>query len=607
MSDRTRIGSAGFVELALGLVLSLGIVWAVASVPYLPSNDGPQHSFVAYVRNHLDEPRWAERYVANNPRTSNGYVQVVRLLEPHVGLEAAHQSFIILMLLAWAWGWFGFLRRMVGAGSMVPLVAFGAAFQWTLWIGLYPFFLASALTPLILALVIPPPERRRDVGVAALVAVAALLLLQAWLHSFAAILTGALWVAVRLAQGTTLRELILIALAGLPSALYVLDFSRSAPMLAAGGGTYWEFSYDLFQTLLEYFLPGPAAHGMLFLVLLPFAALGRSNRPIFAVGLVLVAAGTLLPAAWSGWELVRPRLVAPGYLLMCAGYASGPIWARRGAALVVVTFAVARISWAGAFNQQLHEELAPLRDGVQGLSLDGRTWVYLQTSGPPYSPIFAVQAGSTAFHLAQQLAPAIGGEPYYSHTVDTALHHIVRRTPEYIRWLGPVPRPTDFHSAWWDAPVRQRALHLSTNLAALTFIDDVVLHGLPGDGEVMAELGYKVRLHHREEHTGASTFVGTFGEGCSLRVRVEGPSRDALLSVGFGTSLSPRDVLPVRGGTTVQIDGLPCGPNWITTDLGCVEDRPPADVVPVMPADGASEVRCTLRDADLVGGAGPSP
>jgi hypothetical protein len=594
MNNRLRI--AGVLEMALGLVLSLGIVWAVTRVPYLPSNDGPQHSFVAYVRNHLDEPRWAERYVANNPRTSNGYVQVVRLLEPHVGLDAAHQMFIIGMLLSWSWAWFVFLRRMIGAGSFIPLVAFGAAFQWTLWIGLYPFFLASALTPVVLALVLATPSMRGRSSLSSFMLAALLLVVQAWLHSFAAVLTGGLWVALRVAQGTTLRELVQIAVAGLPSALYVLDFSRSAPMLAAPGETYWDFSYNLYETLLEFFLPGPFLQGGLFLCLAGLAVLGRPNRPIFAVGLMLVAAGTLLPAAWSGWELVRPRLVAPGYLLMCAGYFAAPALARRGAAVLVGIFVVVRIFWAGGFHRHLHEELAPLRDGVAGLELDGRTWVYLQTQGPPYSPIFAVQAGSTAFHLAQQLAPSIGGEPYYSHTADPSLHHIIRKTPEHVRWLGPIPRPTDLHAAWWDTPVRQRELRISTTLANVTFVDDVVLHGLPGDGDVMAELGYKVRLLRRDEENGSSTFVGTFGDGCSLRVRVEGPPRDAVLSIGFGTSLAPRDVMIVRGGNTVQIDGLPCGPNWITADVGCVEDRPPADVVPVMPSDGAIEVRCTLRD-----------
>jgi hypothetical protein len=310
-----------------------------------------------------------------------------------------------------------------------------------------------------------------------------------------------------------------------------------------------------------------------------------------------VAVGTLLPATWSGWELVRPRLVAPGYLLMFAGYASAPLVVRSLAAVAVGVFVVARLTWAAAFHQTLHDELAPMRASVEGLRLDGRTWAWVQTSGPPYSPIFAVEAGSTAFHLAQQLAPRIGGEPYYSHTVDPTLHHIIRRHPEPTSpWLGPIPRLTDFHAGWWDSAPRQRELMIATNLAGLTFLDDVVVYGRPADAEVMAQLGYTVRPLHHDEATGEGAFVGTFGAGCSWIVNVDGPPRDAVLYVGFGTAIIPREALLVRGGTTVQLDGLPCGPAWLSADVGCVEDRRPADVVPVMPADGAIEVRCTLRD-----------
>lgn len=592
MSDRFR----GHAELVLGVVFTAWMVWAVARVPFLPSNDGPQHAFVAYVRNHLDDPGsgWADLYAPNDPPSSNGYVQVVRLLEQHVGLDAAHQAFICGMLMAWSWVWFAFLRRMVGAGSFIPLVAFGAAFQWTLWIGLYPFFLASALTPAVLGLVVPRQGERAGVRLAVHVGVAALLLLQAWLHSFAAILSGGLWVALRLAQGTTLRELLRIAATGLPSALYVLDFSRQSPMLAVAGQTYWDFAYHPLQILLEFFLPGPVLHGVLLLGLVVAAAVGRPNRAVFAVGVLLVAVGTLIPSAWSGWELVRPRLAAPGYLLVFAGFAGAPWVLRQLAAVVVVVFVVMRISWAATFNLALSEELQPLVTAVEGLRLDGKSWVYIQAQGPTYSPIFSVEAGSTAFHLGQQLAPEVHGAPYYSHTSDRAVHHILRRAPEEAHWLGPIPHLPNFHAAWFDGAPRQRELLLATNLPVLSFIDDIVLYGLPADRETLEELGFTVRTHRLDEVAGTATFVASFDRACSWVVHVDGPPRDAVLSLGFGTSMTAREMLIVRGGETLVLDGLPCGPSWFTTDVGCLEDRAPHGIIPVRPVDGAAELTCTL-------------
>lgn len=586
------------LEWLIGVAFAIGLVWSLNVVDYLPTNDGPQHSFAGYVKNHIDDPgtTWARDYTVNHPLTSNGYMDVFVVLEPVLGLERAHQATITLIILGWALAWFWWIRGETGPGRFVALVAFPAALQWMVWIGLYPFMLSSVGIPCVLMV-----RRRWGLTATVMVGLALAFVLMARVHIFGAAMAGlalVLWCAL---DDRPLASLLKTALVGIPSLGWVVAVGRASTTLQSGG-TVWDVPLNPLELFLEFFLPGPIWQQVVFLLLVVVAMGsavrfgGPRQRAMLGMGLLLVAVGVLMPLDWSSWQLVRPRLIPTGFCLILGA----AVLSSRAAPLVglaIVAFAIPRFVWAADLNRAAAAEVAPMVSAVEGLRLDGRQWVYLSTIGDDLPALRRLALASASLHLSQIVAPQLGGTPRFSHDADPSVHHILtRRQARPSPWLGSVELPATLQLEWFpERRPRERELHIVSYASALTtVVDTILLYGLEADADAVAQAGYVVERVRTLGDRGL--FLAKWGGGCTLDLTFDGLEEPTVVIVGFGAYYEVRHAEIVSPGEALHLDGVPCGPAWFDIERECAEHID--GMVPVMPARvGHMSRRCTIKNS----------
>lgn len=584
------------IESVAAVVLAVAVAWCILSVDFLPSNDGPQHAFAGYVKSHFRDADagWPAVYEVNDPPTSNGYMDVFVPLEGLFGLQRAHQLTVVAIMLFWAMGWFFWLRGEGGRGSFLALMAFPCALQWGLWIGLYPFVCSSAFIPIALMI-------RRRWGLTGPIGIVLALMLVgiARIHIFGAALCGLVLVGACLADSRPMRAMVLTVLIGAPSFLYTLWVSAQSTMLSKTGAT-WDVPYSVVDLFMEFFLPGPRAMQVLVLVVLAGAVVAaiktdRRRHVFLALGLSLMSVGLLLPLDWSGWELIRPRLLPTAFMLIL-GAAVIP---KRGVVVVaVVVLAVSawRVQWSARLHAAAAAELKPAIDITSGVDLRGLRWTYVVTDGPVSHVYDDVRLAGTFLHLAQMVAPHVGGAPYFSHDGDGTMHHILAHDERPSPWLGALRQPEYVRGAWDPTTNRRmRELHLSTYFSSLSFLDAVLVYGLPGDGDVLREAGYRV-TELKADASGHRLFEGRF-EGCSWNIQIDGLKEPTVVVTGFGLAHEMQDAWIVDVAGALRIDGVPCGPAWFSVEAGCREERGADGQVPVRPTNGAQDLHCQAQEA----------
>jgi hypothetical protein len=579
------------LELVFAFLLSIALAWSVFVVDFLPSNDGPQHAFAGYVKGHHDDPDsgWSDMYRLNDPLTSNGYMDLLVPLEAMVGLEAAHQIVVVFLILCWALAWFVWLRGEVGPGTFAALLAFPCALQWGIWIGLYPFILSSAFIPVVLLV-----RRRYGLTVPAGISLSLTLLFAARIHVFGAALAGAVLLGTSLWDLRPLRSTMKIVLIGLPSFLYAVLITTRSTMISIKGAT-WDSPYDVIDLFTEYFLPGPTLMRAAFLlvIVLAVASAVRSERRrhiSLAMGLLLLCIGLILPLDWSGWELIRPRLL-PTAFMMIIGSAVVPRRFITIVAIGAVSFSIWRVSWAADLHRKAADELKAVIEITEGVDLRGQRWTYVVTDGPPSHVYDDVRLAGSTLHLAQMVAPHIGGAPYFSHDGDATMHHILVRDERPKTWMGSLHKPEYVRGAWDPITHRRvRDLHISTYLASLSFLDVVLLYGLPGDAELLKEAGYRVEELKRDQ-SGHVLVAGRF-VGCTWNIHIDGLQEPTVVTMGFALAEDMQDAWIVDVAGELRVDGAPCGPAWFSVEAGCREEHGAAGHVPVRPTTDAQDLGC---------------
>jgi len=635
-------------------LLLLGfVVVSVAGVAYLPTHDGPQHIFTTHVANHFDEPGtgWSRWFEPNTPLSSQGFTAIFGPLDALLPWDSAARVSLALMVLLWALGAFCFVRAVRPERSWLGLPLGAAALQWSLYMGFFSFYTATAFGLFILAYafrsapehprqrlwlavllllqafmhVVPailtglmvatllwlraePGRRSRELlriallpwdsaarislalmtllwalgafcfvravrperswlglplGAAALqwslymgffsfytatafglfilayafrgapehprqrLWLAVLLLLQAFMHVVPAILTGLtvaalLW--LRAEPGRRSRELVRIALLGTPAALVAV--AVLAMQLGVSGDipeeteAAFQFGQPPWWTLGKCFLGGPAwrAWPLTFLaagaLLLPLArglarwrargssSLRAEDAALLLTGGGFLLAGAVLPLHLPDWEFFSVRFLP---MAVCALVASLPLervraprW-RAACAALLALFAFASTGWAYRYNREL---AARSRDALAGLDADltrdgwrlpivldpfiGRPFEDSEAAMPFMAPLI---------NLGKLYATAQGGIPSYSFVANRAIHSVVMA--DDMREKSPPtadPRYTidllDPRNAGDQALRRAVTGYLASNATAY---QDVILgraagRGLPGRARLRAGL-----------------------------------------------------------------------------------------------------------------------
>jgi hypothetical protein len=374
------------------LLACAGVVWAIWSVPFVLTNDGPEAVLTAHMEAHYDDPGsiFAQQYSVGFGLSGRGfsvlYRPIAALLPFPTSLRVSQLVIVLLLALGFAW----LCRALAPARSarFAPLLGFAIAFSWPFYMGFFAFTIAMAVGLMILAFVVSRKEGLTRVEMAA---VSTALLVQLFLHGFAVLITLSLVTLVVLTRlvmqrasapapswrRTALIDGAWLAISALPSLLVILVMRTGQTAMATVAGsekTEWAAPVDWMKILPRLAVPGSTALGIIVFVL-AVVAIGRSIRRLLrgaarerpeelalllgAMGLLLAA--LLLPLNIPGWQFFAPRFLTTGLALALCLLASEELerrWTR-------IAFDVGALALVGAVvlnARALHRRLATACD-----------------------------------------------------------------------------------------------------------------------------------------------------------------------------------------------------------------------------------------------------
>ena len=619
--DRGRAGlRAAQVALLAGLVL------AVVSVPYLPTNDGPQHIFTLHATNHLEAPDrgWSQWLEPHQPLSSRGFATVFTPLDLLLSWRAATRVALAVMVAVWAAGAFALARAIHPGRGWLGVAVAAAALQWALYMGFFNFYLASGFGLFVLAIAFRgAPETPARLTVLAL-----MLLVQALFHLVAAALTGLVLVVlalVRSGPGRRSADLLRVALVGAPAA--VIALAATAVRVTSGmqvevdanvGGTgllspWW--------TLARCFTGGPAWRAWpLTLAALISIGLGlglrrrnrsAADRALLIAGGALFAAAALLPLHLPSWHFFSVRFLPLGIplLVLALPVESLPPLARRGVSLACLVFAGTAALWAAAHHRDLAARSAPALAGLEsGISrqgprlpivldpLLGRTVEDAKADMPFTAPFL---------NLGKLYAAEQGGMVPHTFASDPSIHAALL-TEEGKRRLPPAADPRFVLRARVPGNEGDLALReaVTVYLAAHgTRYEDVILAGRPEDADHLEWLGFEPDWREN------GLLIARF-RGCPLTVHFPDASSlpdDMVLEVGWYPALGvthryslARAPLAPDGSRTLPLRQS-CGGLWLRLahpSLAC-EGADGEGRLVVTSTRQQPEIHCRVRSAEL--------
>ena len=572
--------------LAVAAALSVALAVAVAWVDYLPTNDGPQHIFSAYLQDHLDDAgRGWNRYLARGALiTGSGFDRLLTVLNRLLTWRSAFRVALTGLALVWAWSVMALGASLGTRRRWLGLLGFATALQWLFYMGLFSCYLSTALGFLVLAMAFHFGYQRRP----KLVWMAALLATQTIVHVVPAALTGLTllihaWLSSK--RDDRPRMLMRIILVGTPAILI------AAVALGLAGGGEQLNHYRLFlpftrQVMLlgRAFVSGPAWRAWPVTVLalasgVVVIARWRATPDARERTLVLAGLGQLVLALAThlhivGWEYFNVRFIPNAIvflsLLAPVEWFKRPALARMGAASLAV-FSLASIAWGWQHHRFLHREHADLLAGLEAPLRRHGPRLPIVMEPPPGEPADdwerVVPFVTTNLHVDTLFALQQGGVPAYLFAGAGAIHALNWQYPP--QGLSMPPRPSRGHewqlwepSARADPTLRSRALAYLLAFGAAH--EDVIFFGLPADHEVMRERGFVADFER------GNVMVARF-VGCPTQVRIEPPESGlppTLVLAGwwpeqrptFSTTLAPR---ASNQPLTVPIPQSPCGQIWL--------------------------------------------
>jgi hypothetical protein len=637
-ADVRQAAAAGLV-LALVVGANLAGVW---SVDYLPTHDGPQHIFTLHAANRLGDPEAGyDRFLrAGMPITNHGFAALYAPFDLGLPWRTATRIALTGMLLLWCGGGIALARALHARRLWLGALVAGLGFQWSLYMGLFSYYVATALALGVLAYAVAA----RRWGTRQRVVLGSLLFLQALLHVFPAIVTGWLLLClglVRPGPGDRWGELVRCAAMGLPASLIAAALLAAAPaqgdLASAGASAAFAPEWPGLWILGRCFTAGPAWRAWPPLLLGVTSAIlawrgwrsrGAEDRGLLLGGGVLLAAAALLPLDAPGWDLFSVRFLPLGtaclLLTLPLERVRTPVAAVAGAAALAV-LAIASALWALDYNRTLAARSAP---ALAGLSAD------LRRSGPRLALVMDPLLGRPLedrdalvpyavplLNLGQLYATEQGGFPAYTFAISPVTHHVLvrddmaREFPRYPDRGFPVLLAREGGAP--GTSLRRKLLdYVAAHGAAF---EDVILWGHPSDADRLLARGFVADWRE------GGLLLAHF-EGCPLALTLEsaagGPLDDALegpieVELGWVGLVEPsrrfRGAIDAAVGTAagsrrIPLPGAPCGAVWVRARTAAGGTCRGADaegriVVPEVRA--TPELTCTLEPGGGVAASAP--
>lgn len=626
----------GRVTFGLALVLSLGLVCALAVVRYLPTHDGPQHIFLAHLESHFSDPgaNYSDYYKPTTALTSKGFALLYGPLLDLLPWRPALQVTLGVLVLTWAWGMLAFVHAVSPKRRLLGLIGFGLAFQWSLYMGFFSFYLATGIGLFTLAIAFGSaqwPWKRR-------LAIAGLLLVTAVCHVFAAEVVGltlAVLVVFRYPTRDWPRELGLLALIGIPTALIGIHAagwigSSSVELPNWQPEPVWPPLVMRIELLATAFAAGPwwrAWPALLLGVSGVALAVGRTlrretspeERALLVMSVLLGVAALAFPLHSRHWEFMSVRFIPMAVVFGVVLVPIELLAPRRALAVQggVVFLTATAIAWAGWHNKRLEQACGPALAGLDAAvkRTGPRLPIVLDPSCNALSEqkAFVLPGAEPLLNLGALYAVQQGGVVPYAFVGIPQLHGFVLTRGGYRRF----PDQPDRKKFWGglaqsdpvvDAPFRASLLASLAHTG--TGYQDVIFYGHDRDREQLSSRGYVT------DFARDGLWVGHF-RGCPLKleVSISGPRSTPLL-VEYGwlplPDVAESRIVPLPTATddapvSVELDRAPCGPIWVRAGLDRNASRhwSPADGICegagldgrlfVQRAAGDTPVRCVLR------------
>lgn len=615
-----------FAALAL---LSVAVAYVVTAVPYLPTNDGPQHVLSGVLQKAFSEPGTPYSAILEPlPEfAEHGFSAVFVPLLEVLPWRQALQASLVLVALSGAWSFAALACAIAGRRTPWALLGFAIAFPWTLYMGFFPFVLGANVGLAIVALA----ARREAPRGVHLAAISALLLVAAVMHVASAAATGAivfLVLALRAPAGARVRAMVTTAFLGAPAAAVLVLAILTAPPAPRTGTIPWRFvpAAEWVHELPRFLAPGPTWRALAACAAVVFALAfgarrarrGESSRVELAI-LVAAACSVALaafgPLDVPGWQLVAPRFATFGVPLALALLASlSPSRDPRAALAVVLAVSALSLGATLDLHRRLSSGCAPALGGMSaGVDLAGFT---LPFTLDPYCGVEADPKASAVpmlaplFHVGALYAVARGGFTPYMFGGASAVHAFRYREDALERGAPPRPAP-ELYLALMGAEARaDRAKrdHLVARFAEYgALYDHVLVVGARED-----DLARILARGFTEDWRGATAMLA-HPRRCTVDVLVDATQpREVVVELGQRPADRAVIALAAEGGDPVG-DGVVrvrttiagCGPLWVrgfadldrsgdasTGDVFCVGAGPDGRIA--IEASEQSELRCRI-------------
>jgi hypothetical protein len=369
------------LTIALFATATTAAVLTLWLVPYLPTNDGPHHVFLAYLSSHLhdDGKGYADFVRPVVPVTSLAFHLVDGLLVRVLEWKLALKVTLSLGVAGWCLGFFYFVISVDARRASLALLGPATALAWNFYMGLWSFWMASGASLFLLGFALRHRELtpRRRAGL-----VAGFFLLSV-AHSFAAALAGLAllgFVLVRHERKDRVRQVIYLGLTAVPwaviawlSATLAKEGWEANRLVGDGFTAYWLTLSERATVLWRCFVGGPGWRAVppLLLAVLGFAlaigaaakkALPQKDRAVLTSGLAIFAGALLSPWSVNAWEILPPRFLPLGVALGLSLLPVERLERRRSALrlfpLLLFAFASAAVAWAGIYHRRLYRESA---------------------------------------------------------------------------------------------------------------------------------------------------------------------------------------------------------------------------------------------------------
>ena len=583
----------------LAAVVAIGLA-SILSTHYLPTHDGPQHIYTVHAAQNLgDAEAGFDRYLeVGHPITAHGFAAVFAPFDSWLPWLDAYRIALAIMLLVWISGSVALARSLNPRRIWLGIALAGFGFQWSLYMGLFSFYIATAFGLWVLAFAIARKEfYARDHLIAG-----GLLFVQALLHIFPALLTAGVLGLLALARtggGQRLREAALSLISMTPTliiaAVLLIDSAEQAQYHDRGSDLF-DYEWPGLWIIGKCFAGGPAWRAWtltFFACISPIAAAGlvrnrldASGRVLLWIGALLLLAAIGLPLHLPGWDFFSLRFLPLAMSLLVVAFPLEALsrFAQRTIAAGVTLLALASSLWAFDYNRDLDARSATALSGLSApVTRDGPRLAIVMDPylGRPLDDRQALMPFVVPLlNLGQLYAAEQGGLAADTFAVSPTTHQVlIRKDAEPFPAYPDRTYAIDLARAAQSERPQLRRKIASYAASFGSAFEDVIFFGTPDDAQVLVERGYEV--DYRNEG-----FMLAHFRGCSLSLEVTdsqsgtnarpNAASNTQIEMGWFPLLeaSQRFRLSDSAPAIFKLRGAPCGPVWLRVTSAAANENP---------------------------------